>query len=122
MEEGPLAHETALSMASAPIQPSDHVKSGPSGSEIAAGAWMAVCCLLACFVRAGTANTENETSFKELCWPSGLTSSSGGQKELDCGSELQHLAPTPLPAFPSQGWYPVDNKLLGTRMFPNYCM
>lgn len=66
------------------------------------------------------ANTENEMSFKELAWPRGLVSSSGGLEELDCISEFQRLNPAALPAFPSQGWYPTDNNLLGTRMFPRY--
>lgn len=66
------------------------------------------------------ANTENEMSFKELAWPRGFMSSSGGLEELGCVSKFQHLTPTPLAAFPSQGWYPIDNKLLGTRMFPRY--
>lgn len=61
------------------------VKSGRSCSEVAAGdlmAWTVVCHHLACFVRAGTANAGNEMPVKELFWPSGLASSSGGQKEL----------------------------------------
>lgn len=83
-------------------------------------AWTGVCCLLACFVKSLMANAENEMSFKELAWPRGLVSSSGGLEELGSISKFQHLAPAPLPAFPSQGWYPIDNKLLGTRMFPRY--
>lgn len=124
VEEGSLPQKPVLGLAVARIQPSDHVKSGPSCSEIAAGAWMAwtaVCCLPACFFRARTANTENERSIKELGWPGGLVSLSDGQKELGCVS-CSTLAPTPLPAFPSQGWYPVNKKLLGTRMFPNCSM
>lgn len=35
-------------------------------------AWVVICHLLACFVRAGTVNVENETAVKELLWPSGL--------------------------------------------------
>lgn len=105
MEEGPLVHEPVLRMVVAQIQPSD-VKSGLSCSETAAGVWMAwavVCYLLACLVRAEAANAEDEMSVEELGWPGGLASSSGGQKEVGCVSELQHLAPTPRTAFPSQG-------------------
>lgn len=85
-------------------------------------AWTGVCCLVACFVRSWMANTENEKSFKELTWPKALVSSSGVLEELGCISEFQHLAPILLPGFPSQGWYPIDNKLLGTRMFPRHCV
>lgn len=91
--------------------------------------WTGVCCLLACFVRSRMAITEDEMSFRALAWPSGLVSSSGDLEELGCISKFQHLTPTPLPAFPSQSWYPISslgtyypNKFLGTRMFPRYCM
>jgi len=64
-------------------------------------AWMAVCCLLACFARAGTANTENEMSIKELGWLRRLVSLSGDQKELDCVSES--LPPLYLLSLPTAG-------------------
>lgn len=82
--------------------------------------WLGKGFVLAYFIRSQMAITENEISFRELAWPRGLMSSSGGLEELGCISEFQHLAPTSLPAFPSQDCYPIDNKLLGMRMFPRY--
>lgn len=87
MEQRPLFHRPVVSMATAWIQPSNYVKLWPSCSKIAAGAWTAwtaVGCLLACFVRAMTANAKNEMSIKDLGWSGGLLSSSDGQKELGC--------------------------------------
>lgn len=67
---------------------------------------MALCCLLICFARARMANTKPKMSIKELVE---LVSD---KKEFGCASGLLHLAPTPLHAFPSQGWHLIDNKLL----------
>lgn len=127
--EGLLAHKSALDMVAAQTQPSDHVKSGRSCSEIAAGDVMALDCGLS---SSGLFSQGWDSKCREwdahlgivlaqcisvfIWWPEGaclsfLLAQLGA-------SSAPHFQPSACIPFPG----PVSNKLPGTGMFPNYDM